>query len=435
MCPTSREEAESNSALQENRRISSKGETPAVRGRELLLIGRAAVLLGLAVLLLDLFFPGAVSLVHNNLGSLRLNRALLAEDLTPEEETAEAVRAGRRFQRALAWNPLNGEAYQNLATIYAAWQDDASSTNALSRAAALIPRDAITRFKYGQALAARGDEEGAIHEWRAAGAAPALVIRGQALAGEGAALGAREGAVRAYRRAVAVDPELAEAHLRLGQALSRLGRQAEALEAFAAAAEVDRGSSSRPYLLQAEVHVVREEWTAALVAYGEAAASAPYDPEPHYRRGWVLSEKLGDDGAAAAAFEMALEVDPEHVPSRRALGVLEAGRGDCDAAAEVLEPLVSGPGSDGGAAALHVQLGRCLLEQGRDGEALGHLERAAALGGDSVDVLLGLGQAYAVAGRFGEAVDAYRQALALAPENEEARQALEELGALGSLGP
>ena len=408
---------------------------PAVsggRGRIFLLIGRAFVLLGLGVLVGGLFFPDAVSLVENNLGSVRLNRALLAEGLAAEAATAqgatEAVRAGERFQRALAWNPLNGKAYQNLATIYGAWADEASAAQAASRAAALMPGDAVARFTYGEALAARGDEAEAIREWRAAGAAEALVRRGQRLAGQGAAPGAREAAVRAYRRAVAVDPELAEAHLRLGQALSRLGRKGEALEAFAAAAEADRGTSSRPYLLQAEVHVAREEWTAALGAYREAAARAPLDPEPHYRRGWVLGERLGDRGAAAAAFERALRIDPEHGPSRRALGELEAERGHCDAAAEVVEPLLGAEG----AAGLHLALGRCLVGEGRDGEALVHLERAAALDGDSVAVLLDLGRTYARAGRFEEAVEAYRQALMVAPGNEEAERALEELGALGT---
>jgi tetratricopeptide (TPR) repeat protein len=401
-----------------------------------LLIGRALVLVGLAVLVVGVFFPDAVSLVQNNLGSVRLNRALLAEGLTAEEETAlgaalgarEAVRAGERFQRALAWNPLNGKAYQNLATIYGAWGDETASAQAVSRAAALMPGDAVSHFKHGEALAARGDEAGAIREWRAAGAAPALVRRGQTLAGQGAAPGAREAAVREYRRAVAVDPELAEAHLRLGQALSRLGRKAEALKAFAAAAEADRGTSSRPYLLQAEIHVAREEWTAALAAYGEAAALAVLDPEPHYRRGWVLSEKLGDGGAARTAFERALAVDPAHEPSRRALGVLEAERGDCGAAAEVLDPLLGSEEAGG----LHLQLGRCLVAAGRDGEALAHLERAATLDGDSVAVLLDLGRTYARVGRFEEAAEAYRQALALAPENEEAQRALEELEGLGS---
>jgi tetratricopeptide (TPR) repeat protein len=365
-----------------------------------------------------------VSLVQNNLGSVRLNRALLAEGLTAEA----AVRAGERFQRALAWNPLNGKAYHNLATIYGAWEDEASAAQALSRAAALMPGDAVSRFKHGEALAERGDEAGAIGEWRAAGAAPALVRRGERLAGQGAAPGAREAAVREYRRAVAVDPGLAEAHLRLGQALSRLGRKVEALEAFAAAAEADRGTSSRPYLLQAEVHVAREEWTAALAAYGEASARAPLDPEPHTRRGWVLREKLGEEGEAAAAFERALQVDPEHDPSRRALGVLEAERGDCDAAAEVLDPLLGSEGAGG----LHLQLGRCLVAQGRDEEALAHLERAAGLDGESVAALLDLGRTYARVGRFEEAAEAYRRALALAPENEEVERALEELGNVGS---
>ncbi len=394
------------------------------------LLVRAGVLLTLVVLLLISWWPSLMAVVQNNLGSLALNRALLAPDLSGEEELTYAVRAGHRFRAALAWDPLIGEAYQNLATIYDVWQDLPSAARALSRAAALLPRDAITQLKHGLALARRGQEVQAIEAWQAAGAATYFLQRGQTLAGRGDL----EGALEQYQWAAVIGPDQPEAHLRLGQALSRLGRKEEALAAFDAATEADKGSSERPHLLQAEIHVARGEWTAALAAYRNAAELSPEDPEPHYRRGWLLSQKLEEDGAAITCFRQALEVDPEHEPSRRALAQLEAQRGACDAAATWLEPLLRRPEDDRGAregaeeaSRLHVLLGTCLVKQGRRSAALHHLEQAQALEPEKPSTLLQLGEAYARAGRYEGAIDVYLQVLEIAPDNQEARQALEAL--------
>jgi Flp pilus assembly protein TadD len=76
----------------------------------------------------------------------------------------------------------------------------------------------------------------------------------------------------------------------------------------------------------------------------------------------------------------------------------------------------------------HALLGDCFLQQARHDEALDHLARAVSLAPDSAPRLLALARAYAQAGRYHDAIAAYRQALALDPENAQARQGLEELG-------
>jgi tetratricopeptide (TPR) repeat protein len=391
------------------------------------LLARGAVLLALGLFIVALFGPMVMTVLHNNLGSVALNRALLTPDLTEEERVAQALHAGKAFQMALAWDLLNGQAYYNLAAIYDLWADPPSAARALARAAALLPRDAVAQLKHGLALADRGQELRALEAWETAEAATYFVARGQALAAQGD----HEGALQQYRRAVTIDPHMAEAYLRLGQALSRLGREEEALDALASAAAYADQASALPYLQQAEVHVAREEWTAALAAFREAARLSPQDPEPHYRRGWVLSEKLGDDEAALACFEEALALDPEHKPSRLALGRLHAARGECDAAARRLDPLLSQDPNDGSVGKLHILLAECLLEQGRTNEALSHLEQARSLDPQAPSILLRLGQGYSQAGRFQDAIEAYLRVIELAPqgqEAQEAREALEELG-------
>jgi len=386
--------------------------------------GHVLILVGLGLLALWALRPLVATVVADNVGSVALNRALLKPGLAPEERTAWAVQAGRAFETALAWDPLNGAAYYNLATVYDVWQDTSSAARVAARAAVLRPHDASARFRLGQALAAAGLEQRAIEEWRAAGAAPYFVNQGLALAHAGDYAGALE----EYERALAIDAEVPEGTYRLGQVLSALGREEEAVAAFEAAAALEAPSSARRYLLQGEVHAARGEWRAALVAFDQAARLSPQDPAPYYRMGWVLHEGLGDDEAAIAEFQWALHLEPDDVSSRLALGRLHAERGDCDEATRWLSPLLSPDAGSGVAGEAYVLVGSCLLAQGRDDEAVSYLEQASVLSPRSVRTHLLLAQGYSQVGRYHDAMEAYLRVLELAPDSARARQALEELG-------
>lgn len=119
------------------------------------LLGRVLISAGLSILLLWPLRTTIAALVYNNVGSVYLNRALLAPELAPEERVNRAVEAGQAFQTALTWDPLNGQAYYNLGALYDSWDGYLSTGWVWSRAAALEPRDPNTRFAHGQALAAQ----------------------------------------------------------------------------------------------------------------------------------------------------------------------------------------------------------------------------------------------------------------------------------------
>lgn len=387
-------------------------------------LGRVLIAAGLSLLVFWSLRPLIATVVSNNVGSILLNRALLAPDLGPEERMGWAVQAGRSFQTALAWDPLNGQAYYNLGTVYDLWQDAPSAARALSRATVLNPHDASAHFGLGQALATQDQDERAIQEWQAADAADYFLNQGLALAREGDF----NGAIGQYERALAIAPELAEGYYRLGQALSGLGREEEAVAAFESAATLESPSSPRRYFLQGEVHAARGAWEAALAAFGQAASLAPQDPAPQYRMGWVLCYGLEDEEAAISRFQWALQLDPDYVPPRLALGWLYEEQENCDEAARWLAPILSPDVGSGLAGQAHVLVGRCLLHQGRDDEALSYLEQALTLNPGSARYHLTLAQGYSQAGRYHDAIEVYLRVLELEPDNGQARQALEELG-------
>jgi tetratricopeptide (TPR) repeat protein len=121
----------------------------------------------------------------------------------------------------------------------------------------------------------------------------------------------------------------------------------------------------------------------------EPAAPAPTTASGFYtvgRAAW----KAGDFARAEGAFVQALALDSTHVRSR-------------------------------------LYLSRVLLETGRAGDALQHIEAAITLDSASSEPLRLLGRAYEVLGRSDEAIDAYKRAIVA---NVEDVWALNNLGSL-----
>lgn len=99
----------------------------------------------------------------------------------------------------------------------------------------------------------------------------------------------------------------------------------------------------------------------------------PHDVEAHHLLG-VLYREGGDLVKAFDEWDIALALDPEHFPSRRAIGLLLAERGEWDAAERHLEKALEGDFAD--------QEVRRLLEElharRRDGRGSSALGRAAS---------------------------------------------------------
>ncbi|HXG51711.1 MAG TPA: tetratricopeptide repeat protein [candidate division Zixibacteria bacterium] len=91
---------------------------------------------------------------------------------------------------------------------------------------------------------------------------------------------------RAYRRALDIDPEMAEAHLNLGKLYHDSG-----------------------------------EWRKAETHYGAAARCAPDDPVPRFNLG-VLFEDMRRPNDAAAAYREAIRLDPRFADAHYNLGLL-----------------------------------------------------------------------------------------------------------------
>ena len=199
------------------------------------------------------------------------------------------------------------------------------------------------------------------------------------------AQGLLEQAEAAYRRALALKPDHAEAHYNLGLLLLARGAFAEAVGSLQNAAGLRPG---HPQTHRALGDALRKEGRIdeALSAYVTALALAPADAEARANYGSALTE-LGRLGEAAASYREALASRPGFPEAQRNLGavLLELNRPQdslaaCRRAVE-LEPCHA----EG-----HRMLGLALRDCGCEREAEAAFRRAIELDPDCAEARLGL---------------------------------------------
>jgi tetratricopeptide (TPR) repeat protein len=189
----------------------------------------------------------------------------------------------------------------------------------------------------------------------------------------------------------------------------------------------------------------KRQYEAAIVEWKKALELSPSEPLVHFNLANALRE-MGRGEEAIMHYERALEVSPDHAEAHNNLGNALVRRGRLDEAITHFEKALETNPDNFRAhtnlaavlaqrgridqAIAHVQkaieyepddvdaqnnLGLFLTSTGRPAEAIPHLERAVRLsGGQEVLMLNLLSSAYADVGRFTDAIQTGRQALAIA---------------------
>jgi tetratricopeptide (TPR) repeat protein len=221
-------------------------------------------------------------------------------------------------------------------------------------------------------------------------------------------------AERLCRQAVALVPDDAEAHYRLGLALARRG-DARAPDAYREALRLrpDHGEAHAGLGVALASGGKAEEGVAHL---RQAVGLRPGLAKAHHNLGVALAD-LGKPEEAAASLREALRHRPDYPEAWYNLGVTlgQLGRRD-EAVAAYREAVRLRPGY---AEALN-NLGLALTEAGEHGTAAVFLRQAARLRPDFAEAHNNLGLALAGLARHAEAEAAYAEALRLDPASVEA---------------
>jgi Flp pilus assembly protein TadD len=137
-------------------------------------------------------------------------------------------------------------------------------------------------------------------------------------------------AVLAFMEAVRLDPNLAEAHFRLGLGYESVGKREEAEAAYKKAVEAykkyfeeNEGDAEAHYDL-GQTYAGLGQYSEAIREYRQATKLKEDDPDIYYDLG-VAHTKLAQYDAAAVAFQKSLDIDPDYYRAQDGLDEAKEG--------------------------------------------------------------------------------------------------------------
>jgi protein O-mannosyl-transferase len=227
-----------------------------------------------------------------------------------------------------------------------------------------------------------------------------------------------------WRDTLRKNPRSALAHNNLGTELERRGRIAEAMEHFDAARAI-APNDPEPHNNLGNMLLRGGHLDEAIESYRRAIQLDPRYVSPLNSLAVALAMK-GNYAEAATVLQRALRLDPNDARAHGNLGNALRIRGDLDGAITHYRDAVRLAPSN---ASLHDSLGDALEAKGLVDEAVDQYEQALRIDAGDPAAHLGVGRVLARRGRREEAIAQLRETLRRRPDDADARQLLQELGA------
>jgi tetratricopeptide (TPR) repeat protein len=231
-------------------------------------------------------------------------------------------------------------------------------------------------------------------------------------------------AIEAFRRAIALDPDLVEAHFSLGVLLARQGRA----NYGAAMREFLEVLRRNPRDVDARINISNlleqeGDLNASVAEMRRAVEIAPFNPDLFVMLG-NKQHQARMYAEAAGSFRKALGSGRALPRAHYGLGLaLKYLRRPAEAAIEFETVLRLNPGDP----YAHFELGSVLSQQEQFDKAIEHVRKAASLDPSMHEAWLELGRIYRRQNRLVEAEDAFRRAVRLKPDLVSAVYALARL--------
>jgi tetratricopeptide (TPR) repeat protein len=229
-------------------------------------------------------------------------------------------------------------------------------------------------------------------------------------------LGRFSDAVEYYDKAIAINPNNADAWLNRGYSLARLDRHAEAIAAFDRAIAINPNDANA-WVNRGNSLCDNKLYTEALVSYDKAIGIKPDLLEALINRSKTLTE-LGRHAEANAAHDRVVAIDPDYEaiiddrpPSKRvSLGRYEDAIQSWDKAIAINPNDVT----------LWTKRGDALRSLGKHKEAIASYDKAIAINPNDAEAWFNRGVALGELRRYEEAVGSYDKVIAINPNDGEA---------------
>jgi tetratricopeptide (TPR) repeat protein len=236
-------------------------------------------------------------------------------------------------------------------------------------------------------------------------------------------LGRANDSIGAYRKSIAAKPDVFESNLNLGLMLARTHdpeaeKYLRAATTLTPTAHVEEGQA-RAWLSLGHA-IENRDPAQAVQAFNKAAELTPNDPEPHLSAG-LLDERQKDFTAAEGEYKKVLEIDAHSTDAAIGLTNIYMKSGRLADAEPLLRRLAADRPDDGG---LHLQLGRILVAQKKNDDAIAEFQAALKLAPKDTDAQRELADLYASVGKNDLAESAYRPLVAAHPNDPELHRAL-----------
>lgn len=314
-------------------------------------------------------------------------RLKLAESLLAEGQFEKAAEI---YQEVVRQDANSAEAYYGLGRVKAGEGDSRAAAAQLEKACVLFPQYGTAQYALALAYrklgeAGKADEHFTLYKANVTTMPPAvdplraavqhldqgplaLVQRGK----EKAEAGDLPGAIREHRKALAIDPKDAQAHINLIQLYARVG----------------------------EVEKAEQEYKAAL-------RLNPNRADCFYNYG-VMMFQLRKFPEAEKAFRRTIEINPYHAEARNNLGVLLEAQGNLEGALAEFEKAAE---DQPDYRLAHFQIGRILVNQKKYPQAIQEFQKTLTPEDESTPgYLYALGATYARAGDLENALRTLREA-------------------------
>jgi tetratricopeptide (TPR) repeat protein len=325
--------------------------------------------------------PG-FSMAHNNLGKL----------LAQQGETAEAL---LELRKAIELDSENAEAHANLAVLLERGGKPEEALQHYLTALRTQPNNADAHNNLGMMLARQAKLENSQEK--------------------------RDEAIKHFSEAVRYSPKLAIAQYNLGVALAEQGKRAEAVEHYAEALRLEPANVQCRHNLGWELMRLGR-WEDAEKQLSEAVRLKPDFALAHNTLGRAFAIQ-GKNEEALRSFQEAVRLEPQSGQFQCDLAHELLGQGDAKAAQmHYQEALERYPNWPQGFSATAWEFATHVDPQRRNGPLAVLLAQEAceATSYQNVQYLDALAAAYAEVGRFADAQNTARRALAIAAKNQSA---------------
>ena len=232
--------------------------------------------------------------------------------------------------------------------------------------------------------------------------------------------------IAAYRKSVALKPDVFESNLNLGLMLARANNpEGEPfLRAATTLKPTDHIAEGQARAWLALAHLTENTRPEdAFQAYHKASELTPKDPEPHLSAG-LLHERQKEFSQAEAEYKEVLKLDPHSSEAAIGLTNLYMKSGRLGEAEPTLRRLASERPDDAG---IHLQLGRVLAAQGKKDDAIAEIQTALKLAPADSEAQRDLAGLLMQSNRFSEAETIYRDLITVHTNDAEIHELLGEV--------